>query len=187
MGFEAEMRAAVMGMVKSLIKKNQRRGKAINIDQNNCVCDVDLENGVVLHKVKLKATEAANDKGIVIVPKNKSYVVAAMVEGVEADWCLVQYSEIDSAAFFFKNGGKVELKDNGEVHLNGSNFGALVKIDELVKKINALEQKHDAFVGEYNGHVHTNHGITPTVASTSLIGSQTTVADLKNDKVKHGG
>lgn len=183
---------AVKAVVRTMLKKQQRRGKATNIKLDKCTCDVDLGNDVFLYGVKLKATEAGSDKGIVIVPKDKSIVVAEMVEDADADWCLVQWSEIDSAAFFFKEGGKVEMKDNGEVHLNGSNKGALVVIQNLVNKLNALEQKHDALVAKYNSHKHTGVMAGPATSavsdtpSTDSIGAQTTVDDLKNDKVKHG-
>lgn len=192
MEFAAEIREAIIRIAKSLIKKQQRRGKAKNIDTDKCTCDVDLGDGLMLYQVKLKARESGNDKGIVIIPKADSYVVAAMVEGTEADWQVIQYDEIDSAAFFFKNGGKCELKDNGEIHLNGSNFGELVKIQQLVDKINQLEQKLNELANWSNAHFHmngNNGGATavPFITTTVNINPQTSVNDLKNSKVKHGG
>lgn len=187
-----EFREAIIRMVQAMIKPAHRRGKAINIDLNKCTCDVDLGNDIVLYSVKLKATEAKNDSGIVIVPKDGSYVTAAMVEGVEADWQLVGYTEIDSAAFFFKNGGKFELKDDGTMWLNGDNFGSLLKIQETVNRINVLEDDLNTIKGVFAGWTPTPNdgGAALKAAASTWAGQQitkTTVSDLENNKVKHGG
>jgi len=183
----SEIRKSVRQMVESMIKKQGRRGKATNVNLDKCTCDVDLGNGIVLPNVKLKAIEGNQSTGIVIIPKDKSYVVARMVEGMEQDWCITEFSEVKSVAFLFNNGGKLEMKDSGQILLNGDGFGSLIKIEKLVERMNIIEAKHDAFVGEYNAHVHAGNGIPPTATSGQLIGDPTTVAFIENSKVKHGG
>jgi hypothetical protein len=78
-----------------------------------------------------------------------------------------------------KSGSRITLKD-GEIHLNGTNFGGLIKIEELVKRINRLETL-------MNTHQHAIAPNTPTIplSPTPLIPINTKVSDLENKKVKH--
>ncbi len=178
---------------KAKLPKQRYRGKAQNIDLDKCVCEVDCGDDIVLYDVKLKAIEQGKDKGFYIVPKAGSYVTAAIVHNVEADMVLDNVSDVDSVAYYFGDGGKLLLTDKGEIYLNGDNYGPLIKIDELVSKINALEQKHNALVQKFNTHQHSgvfsgnsNTAVT-TVISFDTIDQLTSKNDLKNDKVKHGG
>lgn len=78
-----------------------------------------------------------------------------------------------------KSGSRITLKD-GEIHLNGNSLGGLIKIHELVKKINRLETL-------MNTHQHAVAPNTPTtpLTPTPFIPVTTTVSDLENKKVKH--
>jgi hypothetical protein len=183
-------REAIIAIITPLIKKTARRGVVENIDLDTCTCDVDLGNNTKLHGVKLKANEGGKEVGIVVVPKDKTNVVAAMVEGVESDWVLTQTSEVESVAVFFKD-GKMELKNNGEIHLNGENFGELIKIAEAVKKWNAIEDKVNEILTTLKG---VNVALAPSgtfpfapIFSPITPLTKTVVNDVKNDKVKHGG
>lgn len=187
----SEFVKAVQRIMKLTLKKQQRRGKAINISLNKCTCDVDLGNGAMLHSVKLKAIEAGDSNGIVLVPKEKSYVVAAMVEDVEADWCITNYSEIDSAAFFFKNGGKLEMKNDGTILLNGDNLDGLVKAGTLTTKLNTLENEINTIKSYFAAWIVVpNDGGAALKTVFSAWSGQpltpTTQTEIENTKVKHG-
>ena len=185
------IREAILRLVLPLIKKQVRVGKAVNVDKDKCLCDVDLGGDLMLYDVSLKAIEGGKEVGLVTFPKDKSYVLATMVEGIDARWAITHYSEIESWGIYTEK-GKIEiLKDSGEVHLNGDSKGAMVVIQSLVDKLNRLEQKHNALVTDFNTHLHTNGNMgantgTPVATSSSSIAPVTSVNDLKNDKVKHG-
>lgn len=190
------LREVIISIVKPLIKKHVRTGKARNINLNKCTCDVELGEELYLYGVKLKAIEGGNNTGVVCEPVEGSMVQCAMVEGVDTNWVLVACSEVKSFTVITEK-SKLEVLDNGEVHLNGKDKGSTVVLEELVKRLNEIENKHNALVAEYNAHTHlvttysaVPNGQTPTpppvVSSTSNVQPITTIVDLENPKVKHG-
>lgn len=78
-----------------------------------------------------------------------------------------------------------------EIQLNGDTYSGLVKIADLVTKLNNLENKVNDLITAMNTHVHT--GVT-TGAGSSAIGTvpivgaltPTVQANLENTTVKHG-
>jgi hypothetical protein len=170
-------REAIQRVILALLKPAVRTGLAINIDLDKGTCDVDLQNGAYLHEVKLQAIapmgSASAVKGLLVVPADKSVVQATMLEGMEENWVLVQYSNI--ANVYINTGG-------GTVELNGHDYGGLVMVQKLVEKINALEVA-------MNTHTHPYVNVAApatTSVTTQQINPETQVADLENTRVKHG-
>ena len=81
---------------------------------------------------------------------------------------IIAYSEID------------------EIWLRGQQFGSLIKITELVDKLNNLEDKVNSIVTTYNSHTHASSSspAVPLVTGSPL--TPTTINDLENPNVKHG-
>lgn len=190
------LREVIISIVKPLIKKQVRTGKARNINLNRCTCDVELGEELYLYGVKLKAIEGGHNTGVVCEPKEGSMVQCAMVEGVDTNWVLVACSEVKSFTVITEK-SKLEVLDNGEVHLNGKDKGSTVVLEELVKRLNEIENKHNALVADFNGHTHLVNTYsapvasqtptpTPVQPSTSNVQPITTIVDLENPKVKHG-
>ena len=78
-----------------------------------------------------------------------------------------------------------------EIYLRGIQHGGLVKVSELVDKLNNLENKVNSLISSYNTHVHTgvttgpgSSAVTPSIITGTL--TPTIIADIENDKVKHG-
>lgn len=161
-------------------------GEVLEVDRNNCTCSLKMNTGgFTKTDVKLKSVESGN-KGLVIVPKKGSTVAVANIDKSSDNLTVLKCDEVEAVELRMDNveliieGGKVRLNANEIVFNNGNNRG-LVKIEELVNRINALEQHADT-------HVHI--GVTPgtgasgTVQSPSFV-PPTTIADLEDDKVKH--
>ncbi len=82
----------------------------------------------------------------------------------------------DRTEIWEHNGSKITLKD-GEIHLNGEENGGLIKISELVNRIQRLENL-------MNTHIHPTP-LFPTMQQATPIANITQIRDLENTKVKH--
>lgn len=186
------IRDAIRQMVMDIAtKKIIRIGKATNIDKDKCVCDVDLGNGATLHVVKLKAIEDDKENGLVIIPKEGTMVCAAMLEGIEANWVIVQYSAIDSWQITTDSGSRITIADDGKVLLNGDDHKGIVKVKELTEKLNAIEDDINNLKNVFSGWtaVSQDGGAALKGAAAAWYAQQITKtqeSDLKNDNVQHG-
>ena len=77
-----------------------------------------------------------------------------------------------------------------EVHLNGKNFDGLVKVNDLVQKLNNLENKVNTIISTYNAHTHVASSFgTPTttpVAPVTGTLTPTIKQDLENITILQG-
>lgn len=110
-----------------------------------------------------------------IIPSKGSIV---MVTYTSKDTAFVTcYSEIDT------------------IELRGNQFGGLIKIDDLVTKLNGVENKLNDLITKFNGHIHVTTAtvlvgapgvISPTTTPETPIAPVTTKSDLENPDVVHG-
>lgn len=201
---EHSIEALIWQLIRRRLKNAVRLGKAVNIDMNKGVCDVQLDDkgDLMLHDVKLKAVESGAGVGQIIEPQKDSYVLAAMIDGLESSWTLIQYTEIENWSVFCEK-AKIELfNSNGgdEVHLNGKSKGGLAIVSELVKKYNAIEKDLNnlktALQPVLTTPVNEAGNGAPSAFQSALNGAisswygqqltETQATDIENDKVKHG-
>ncbi len=137
---------------------------------NGNTCDVEREGLPTLHDVRLNAIEDNINNPITIIPKQGSKVLVGIIENNESEAFVLQYSEIDF------------------VILRGDTHGGLIKINDLVNKLNTVENAINQLVQDFNTHTHTApSGATSSPIPTSTVNIiNTQVSDLENDKVKHG-
>ena len=124
--------------------------------------DIDKRTAKVKDVAEFTATlmpEVAD--GLLLTPTVGSAVY--VIQGV-----IIGYSELD------------------EIWLRGQQYGGLVKVSDLVDKLNNLEDKVNSIVTAYNSHTHASTGApaVPLVTGSPL--TPTTINDLENSKVKHG-
>jgi len=96
------------------------------------------------------------------------------------------FSDIDRIYLIGGNAG-VDITGN-VVKLNNGTFGGLVKVTELVEKLNNLENLVNDLIVKYNIHVHPVSGastLVPTVPETGTL-IPTIQDELENKKVTHG-
>lgn len=186
------IREAVRELVKDVAtNKCVRIGKAVNIDKDKCLCDVDLGNDAILYGVKLKSVEGDKDKGLVIIPREDTMVCAAMLEGVEANWTIVQHSEIESWQITTDGGAVVTVSDDGKVYLNGKDHEGLVKVSALVDKLNAIIDDVNNLKLAFSTWVPVvqDGGAALKSATGSWFGQRIDPAqksDIENQNVQHG-
>ena len=90
--------------------------------------------------------------------------------------------ENNTIGVIHKDGLKLVVSKD-DISFNGGSNGALIKISDLVSKINRLEDKIKLHQHTYIGS--SGPAITTTDPSTNPPFINTIVSDLSNDKVKH--
>lgn len=141
----------------------------VDIAAKTCYC-APVNGGADIPFANLLST--GDKKGFLIIPKVDSFVMVTMTS--EDDGFVSMFGAIES------------------IYLNSDNYGGLIKIEELVTKLNNLENKVNSIISTYNTHTHPYVNVS-TPATTSASASQVTgtltptqKADLENTTVKHG-
>lgn len=158
--------------LRSLVKPNNDGfAKVCTVDSVDlttltCYC-VPLNDDADIINVRLMANI---DNGFLLIPEVDSIVVVSFLS--------------DSSAY-------VSLVSKvSEVHLNGKNFDGLVKINDLVQKLNNLENKVNTIISTYNAHTHVASSFgTPTttpVAPVTGTLTPTIKQDLENITILQG-
>lgn len=141
-----------------------------NIDTTKFTCDCSPINGDADY-IGVKYNSDAK-KGFVLEPKDGSIVIVTETSNTTAFVSMV--SEV------------------GQIYLNGDNEGGLVKVNDLVDRINDIKTVVNDLITKYNSHTHiltlsagTGTAAPTTSTETSTV-PNTTVSELENDKIKHG-
>jgi len=171
------------GKLKDAIKKLS----ALSGEQYCVVCTVDsvdlVENTCELTPVNGDADLQAvrllsnNNKGFLIIPKVGSVVIASFLNDAVA--YVSMFSEVD------------------EIQLNGAGFLGIVKVTELVQKLNALEAIANQLIVAKNliasaavsspGTPVTNATLAAFITGITVMPvTPTVVNNLQNTTVKHG-
>lgn len=130
---------------------------SIDLDKLICYC-IPLNGDADLVGVRLMANI---DNGFLLIPELNSIVVVSFLS--------------DSSAY-------VSLVSKvSEVNLNGKNFDGLVKVNDLVEKLNNLENKVNIIISTYNAHTHVASSFgTPTTTPVAPV-TGTLIPTIKQD------
>lgn len=93
MGLEDELFKLLSAHSKKSSVIANKIGKAVNIRES--VCDVEIEGEAILMDVRFHCIEEDVKSKVVVKPKDKSYVIASIIHGLENDWFISQCSEIE--------------------------------------------------------------------------------------------
>ncbi len=164
----------IAGAIQSLANQGQSvSNKGIKVAKVQSVtantCDVELlDSGFDITGVRL---QAETQDGFLCVPAIDSMVIIAPIDDFE--YVVVMFSQLDSIKM-----------------LDGS-YGGLIKISDLITKLNNLENKVNSIITTFNAHVHTgvttgggSSAISPTPITGTLTPTQ--IADIENDLITHG-
>jgi hypothetical protein len=82
----------------------------------------------------------------------------------------------------------VQYSDIVSLTMNGSEFGGLVKVIELTKKINTLENKVNDLITKFNTHTHVAAGSPTSISNLVVSGTLTPTQqnEIENIVIKHG-
>ena len=148
-----------------------------SVDTSERTCEVTPLNGKAdLFDVRFQA-ELSLTEGLFIEPKVNSTVLVAFINSVQA--AVIMCSEVEN----------IYIDTRGDTVFNGGNNDGMVKVGDLVTKLNNLENKVNDLVTWTATHTHT--GVTPGPGSTGtavgIVGTLTPTqqSDLENTKVQH--
>ena len=151
--------------------------KVNSVDTSERTCEVTPLNGKAdLFDVRFQA-ELSLTEGLFIEPKVNSTVLVAFINSIQA--AVVMCSEIEN----------IYIDTQGDTVFNGGQNDGMVKVGDLVTKLNNLENKVNDLVTWSATHTHT--GVTPGPGSTGtavgIIGTLTPTqqSDLENTKIQH--
>lgn len=151
-------------------------GTVTSVDEAQRVCDVQpLLDDAKFLGVRLQGAEGLAT-GFVMIPKVDSYVIILPLDEFEA--CVVLTTEIDKI-----------LIDTELTQFNGGDNGGLINIEDLVTKLNNLENRVNTIGNLMKTHVH----IDPLSGTTGIISSVPTYTnlgitdrgDLEDTKITH--
>lgn len=137
------------------------------VDEEELTCVVELVDETEIPDVRLKAAIDGITDGLVQIPMVNSTVLVAIIGNSINTRFVIAFSQVEKVIFF-----------------EGSNDG-LTKINPLVQKLNALENKVNDLITFINSHSHAGNGAppTPTYAGGTL--TATEKEDLEDTKVLH--
>lgn len=137
---------------------------------DNLTCDAEpVDGGSIIQDVSLIADN--NAWGFMPIPKEGSIVIVNMTNN-ESGY-VAMCSQID------------------DIYINGNSFGGLVKVNDLVQKLNKIEGDLNSLKTAFNSWVVVGgdggaalKAISATWAAQSITPTQ--VSDIENTKAHHG-
>jgi hypothetical protein len=145
------------------------------VDTSTNTCDVEpLDGSSDILNVKL----IAQSNGLLIYPKINSLVIVSFLD--PNNGFVSMYSDIDD----------IKIKVENEIWLNGDDLDGLVSLNDLVTKLNNLENTLNAHIAKYNAHIHTGGTIAgntaiPTILDTNTL-TPTLASEIENPTIKQG-
>lgn len=168
MAINDDIRQSIRGIVKTddVLYSVLCTVAEVDTAENTCNCE-PIDGSADLLDVKLMAQSA---NGFLIIPKAGSTVIVTMLNKYTG--FVSMFSEVE------------------EIQLNGKNFNGLVKIEDLITKLNNLETAFNSHITAYN--LHTHLGVTVGSGATGITTpdtqqlTPTQQTELENTTVLHG-
>lgn len=140
----------------------------VDTSKNTCTC-TPVDGSAEFTGVQLSMDKS---KGFLLIPKDGSLVVVTQINDFDAFVSMV--SDVD------------------QIYLNGDGEDGLVKVNDLVSRLNNIETKVNAHIAIFNAHTHVlvnpslpTNTTVPVPLSTVVL-DPTTKVQLENTKVKQG-
>jgi hypothetical protein len=148
--------------------------QSVNIDTRSCVC-TPISNHLTGDIINVKLMAEVDD-GILLIPVIGSTVIVAHSKRNEP--FVAVFSGIQS----------IFIIAVGSIQFQGGEYGGIVRVGDLVTKLNNLENLVNDFIAKYNVHTHIASGsaTSPTVARETTILTPTVRHDIENTSITHG-
>ncbi len=169
--------------------------KVKSISKSECTIDAAPINGNAdMLAVRLRSVVTDDKSGLIIYPAKDSLVLVGLIDNNVNSAYVIACETIESAKLTIDSNEMTLDKDTAkvkwkQVEFNGGKNYGFIKIVELVKKLNKIEQLLRAIILWMNTHVHKANAPmspvdTPTVQFTQTI-ADTAKAEIENDKITH--
>ena len=168
---------AVQKMAGTFLKDNvlYAYGTVDSVDTNNETCEVLLNTGEQQSLIPNVKLQAGIGDGLLLIPKKDSEVIVCYSSKDYVPPYIVLTSDIEF----------VYLVASNTITLNDGTYGGLVKVIDLVTKLNNLENKVNSIITAYNAHSHPGNGL-PTASTITGSLTPTNRNDIENTKINHG-
>lgn len=183
-----DKRAEVAKAFGGLFKETARayfKARVVSVEGKTCTIDYD---GLHLTDVRLTPTTTERQDTIEITPAKDSYVLVASLSGDLTNLEVIRADAVESVRIAI--GDTVIFADKKGVILNGGKLGGMVKVGELVTKINTIERQLNSLKMVFMGwtpSVSPDSGAALKAGVAAWAGESitpTTEKELANDKVK---
>jgi hypothetical protein len=177
------LRDYIRQMVRMETQPELFAGTVKSVNTTDCTCHVlPIDGSADMPDVKLRGVNDGADFGAVLFPKVGANVVVAKLMGNYNNTVMLMCDSFESVQIKQQNGITINVDAFGNIELNGGQFGGLVKVGQLVSRLNAIEQALNSIKGAFTAWVPAlKIAITPYLSPIS----QTTVSSIENPKVKH--
>jgi hypothetical protein len=167
----------IIKSLREITKSNSysKTCEVIQIDTSSNTCDVaPVDGSAHIPNVRLNTSQT----GYLIIPKEGSLVDITFTDPDNA--FVSMFSEVDD----------IKIKVSNEIHLNGDGLGGLIKISDLVGKLNDIEDLVNNLLTTLQSTTiplapSGTYPFAPLYATFQML-VNTQVNDIENDKVKHG-
>ncbi|MCF6184357.1 MAG: hypothetical protein L3J56_06970 [Bacteroidales bacterium] len=156
------------------------KGKVVKVDEDKRTCEVEPDSGEANYVgVRLQALESENT-GVLFVPEQGSDVIIHFIDNDES--FVVKTSKVS----------KVEIiTEDGDIWLNGDDFGGLIKIEELKKQLQKNTQRIDTIINVLKSTItsvalHPNPGWSAIINPIVSALQKEDYSKIENETVKHG-
>lgn len=159
-----------------------------SVDLSTRSCDVTAISGSAVGAITGVQLMTEIDDGFLLVPTVGSNVLVGYSKRLVP--FIAQFSQIDQVLIITGN-TSLGIKD-GSVQFNDGSYGGLIQIQQLITKLNNLENLVNDLTTKFNSHTHvlTLSSGTGTAAPTTTMESKTLIttkqSDLENTLITHG-
>lgn len=181
MGTNAELRKAIQQVAGTIGGDDLRVVLCTvdSVDEDALTCDVTTVSDAAQSVIQGVQLMAGVGDGLLLTPVVDSQVLVAYSNTIQP--YVLMLSDVD----------KFSIVTTGGVELNGDDYGGLVKVQDLVDKINALENLINSILDVLKNTTiplapSGTYPFAPLYAAIMAISPTTTVSDLENTTVKHG-
>ncbi len=184
------IRQAILSMVENKIPITVQWATVDAVDPDNALLTATgLEDGLPFDDVLI----GIGSDGVLAIPKVGSKVLIALLENSNTNAAVVMTESLESYRIKLDNGKYLVLAKEGEILINGDGFGGMVKVGELVQRLNRVEKALNQLTSEFNAHTHPSPPApsNPVVTSAPSVPSSVKVSltkrnQLENKTVNHG-
>lgn len=134
-------RAQIAQLLGDIVGKNRGSlvffsAQVVSVQGDTCTVKID---GLELSDIRLTPTTSERDDTLLLTPATDSFVLVGSLSGDLNNLCVLAADTLASLELTIGDIG-VFIDKEGVV-LNGGELGGLVKLDDVTKKINALENQ----------------------------------------------
>lgn len=134
MDSKAQLKDALVGMMRGQITTTLTLAKVLSVDENAATCEVEDEQGITLYEVRLSSQ--AGVIGLLLVPVVNSYVLVGDIGNSGTAYAVLQYSELERVKVVTDNTILEVAADGVDVSRNGVDLKTI--LSDLVTAIKLI-------------------------------------------------